>query len=376
MFEFEQVATNIGAVIKVIGVGGGGGNAVNNMIRANLKGVEFIAANTDAMVLRSNLAPIKIHLGQIVTRGLGCGGDPEAGYKAALEDVDLLRDTLKGADIVFVTAGLGGGTGTGAAPVIAAIAKEERALTVAVVSTPFSWESRDRSEVAAGGLERLKTNVDSYIVINNNRIEEIVDRTVGVRDAFRTVDDVLRQSVQSISDTINVPGIINRDCADIRKIMESRGQAIMGIGVGFGENRERDALEKAIKGPLDMDSNLKGAFGVLYVVTAGDDLTMDEVSSIGTNIHELVGNDAKIFMGVAQDSRSDGSLQIVLIATGINQRSAARNINVEHIMKRPTAVSGIAERSELIRNSDKKLKTIIDYTEEYDSPSFLRKQLD
>jgi cell division protein FtsZ len=317
MFEFEQMATNIGAVIKVIGVGGGGGNAVNNMIQANLKGVEFISANTDATVLRRNLAPVKIHLGQVITRGLGCGGNPEAGYKAALEDVELLRETLKGADIVFVTAGLGGGTGTGAAPIVAAIAKEERALTVGVVSTPFSWEGGSRVDVAAKGLEQLKNNVDSYIVINNDRIGEIVDRNVGVRDAFRTVDDVLRQSVQSISDTINVPGIINRDCADIRKIMESRGQAIMGIGVGYGENRNRDALEKAIKGPLDMDANIKGAFGVLYVITGGDDLTMDEVGSIGNTIHKLVGNDTKIFMGVAQDTRADGSLQIVLIATGI-----------------------------------------------------------
>jgi cell division protein FtsZ len=372
MFKFEKAPTGLGAVIKVIGIGGAGGNAVNNMIRANLTGVEFISANTDAMALKKNLAPTKIHLGQIITRGLGCGGEPERGYKAALEDVEVLRDALKGADIVFVTAGMGGGTGTGGSPVVAAIAKEEKALTIGVVSTPFSWEGGKRAEIAASGLEQLKNHVDSYIVVNNNRIGEIVDRTVPFIDAFRTVDDVLRQSVQSISDTINVPGIINCDCADIRNIMESRGQAIMGIGVGYGENRERDALERALKGPMDVDFNLKGAYGVLYVITAGEDLTMDQVNNIGNKIYEFVGNDTKIYVGVASDSRTDGTLQIVLIATGINQRTLPKVFN-EDILKKK---QGIAERSEQIRNSDKKLKTIHDYTEEYDSPAFLRKQLD
>ncbi|MDR2400870.1 MAG: cell division protein FtsZ [Deferribacteraceae bacterium] len=374
MFKFEKMPTGIGAVIKVIGVGGAGGNAVNNMIQANLMGVEFIAANTDATVLKKNLAPTKIHLGQVITKGLGCGGEPEKGYKAALEDVDLIRDTLKGADIVFVTAGMGGGTGTGGAPVISAIAKEEKALTIGVVSTPFSWEGGKRSEIAASGLEQLKNNVDSFIVVNNNRIGEIVDRTVTFKDAFRTVDDVLRQSVQSISDTINVPGIINCDCADIRNIMESRGQAIMGIGIGRGESRERDALEKALKGPMDVDFNLRGAYGVLYVITAGEDLTMDQVAHIGSTIYEFVGNDTKIYVGVATDSRTDDSIQIVLIATGINSRPALpKGFDSDSILRKK---QGIAERSGQIRSNDIKLKTILDYTEEYDSPAFLRKQLD
>jgi cell division protein FtsZ len=374
MFEFEK--TPLGAVIKVIGVGGAGGNAVNNMIQAGLKGVEFIAANTDAMVLRRNFAPIKIHMGKLITKGLGCGGEPDTGYKAAVEDADLIRDTIKGADIVFVTAGMGGGTGTGAAPVIAAIAKEEKALTIAVASTPFTWEGSQRAENANIGLNRLKDNVDSYIVVANDRIGEFVDRTVTMKEAFRIVDDVLRQGVQSISDTINVPGVVNRDCADIRHIMESRGQAIMGIGIGKGENRERKALEKALKGPMDMDNNIKGAYGILYVITCGEDLKMEELEYIGSTINEAAGGGAKIYFGVASDSRTDESLQIVLIATGINQRVASRGFDVENIMKRNQGNASIVEIAGQIRSKDVKLKTVLDYTDDYDFPPFLRKQLD
>jgi cell division protein FtsZ len=303
-------------VIKVIGVGGGGGNAVNNMITHGLQGVEFIAANTDKQVLDKNLAPKKIYLGSKSTRGLGAGGNPNVGKNAAVEDVENLSETLRGSDIVFVTAGLGGGTGTGAAPVISAISKDLGALTIAVVSIPFSWEGGERAENAKRGLDELKNHVDSYIVVNNDRIKEVLERDLSFKEAFLRADDVLRQGVQSISDTISGVGYINVDFADIRSIMHSQGPAIMGMGTAGGTNRDLAALEKAIKGPLLADVNLRGVYGILVNIV-GEEIKMDEVSRIGNKVNELVGNGVRTFVGVTFDGRTDDSISVAIIATGI-----------------------------------------------------------
>ncbi|MEF3254112.1 MAG: cell division protein FtsZ, partial [Deferribacterales bacterium] len=255
MFEFEDVTS--GAVIKVIGVGGAGGNAINNMINAGITNVEFIAANTDAQALAANLAPTKIQLGSKLTRGLGAGGNPEIGRKAAIEEQEVIEDALRGADLVFITAGLGGGTGTGAAPVIASIAKDLGALTVAVVSKPFYWEGKRRTEFAEQGLKFLKEHVDTYIVVPNDKLLDVIDKNTPFKEAFRIADDVLRQGVQGISDTINSSGYINVDFADIKTIMSSKGMALMGIGIASGENRDSDAARKALSSPLLVDSNIK-----------------------------------------------------------------------------------------------------------------------
>ncbi|MDR2400868.1 MAG: cell division protein FtsZ [Deferribacteraceae bacterium] len=316
----EEYGTLGNIVIKVVGVGGGGGNAVNNMIAHGLTGVEFIAANTDKQVLDKNLAQKKINLGIHRTKGLGAGGNPEIGRGAAVEDVENITEILRGADIVFVTAGLGGGTGTGAAPVISAIAKDLGALTIAVVSTPFSWEGKQRADNAKKGLEELKERVDSYIVVANDRIKDVMEREITFKEAFLRADDVLRQGVQSIADTISGVGYINVDFADMRSIMGSQGPAIMGIGTAKGENRDIAALDKAIRGPLLADVNLRGVHGILLNIIVGEDLRMDEVTRIGNKVSELVGDDVKTFVGVNLDGRIDGSLSVVLIATGIKSR--------------------------------------------------------
>jgi cell division protein FtsZ len=318
IYSAEETVGN--AVIKVIGVGGGGGNAVNNMILHGLKGVEFIAANTDKQILDKSLAKKKIHLGKNHTKGLGAGGNPEVGRNAAVEDVEVITDALKGADIVFITAGLGGGTGTGASPVISTIAMDLGALTIAVVSTPFSWEGSGRMENAKKGLDELKERVDSYIVVPNDRIKDVMEKDATLKNAFLLADDVLRQGVQSIADTISGAGYVNRDFADVRSIMALQGPAIMGVGMAKGENRDIAALEKAIKGPLLSDINMRGVYGLLLNIIGGEDLKMEEVNRIGMKLNELVGNDVKLFTGLNIDGRVDGSLSVVVIATGIKGR--------------------------------------------------------
>jgi cell division protein FtsZ len=373
MFQFE--GTHKGAVIKVVGVGGAGGNAVTNMMQAGIEGVEFIVANTDAQALNRNEAPNRIHLGQLITKGLGAGGNPEIGQKSAIEDMELIADSLKGADIVFVTAGMGGGTGTGAAPVIASVAKDLGALTVAVVSTPFSWEGRRRNEFAEKGLANLRDHVDSYIVVPNDRLLEVVDKNTSVSDGFKLADDVLRQGVQGISDTINVPGLINLDCADVRSIMDSKGLALMGMGSAQGENREREALEKALKGPLLADANIRGAYGILLNITGGDDLKMYEIANIGSMINEHAGQDANIYVGSVNDGRTDGSVKVVLVATGINQQH--KTIELENFIQKKEVNTALDNRIKVVRNSDRRLPSLEDYNdEEYDLPTYLRKQVD
>ena len=378
MFEFEEVV-NSGAVIKVIGVGGAGNNAVNNMILAGIEGVEFIAANSDSQTLSKNLAPIKIQLGTNLTRGLGAGGNPEIGKKAAVEDAESIEDALRGADLVFITAGMGGGTGTGAAPVIASIAKELGALTVSVVSKPFYWEGKRRNEFAEQGLQYLKEHVDTYIVVPNDRLLDIIDKNTSFKEAFRMADDVLRQGVQGISDTINSDGYINVDFADVKAIMETRGMALMGIGEASGEKRDVEAARKALMSPLLADANIKGADGILINITGGNDLTMTEVQNIAQMIYENAGEDASIYKGVVIDDTMEGNIKVTIVGTGLGRaKEPPKAVKIDEFVQKtsPEAVS-IIKKVEKIRRIDKGLRTVDDFNEEeYDIPTYLRKQAD
>ncbi len=307
-----------GARIKVIGVGGGGGNAVNRMVRTGLEGVEFIAANTDLQALEGNVAPIKIQIGAKLTKGLGAGADPNVGRQAALEDTDLLIQSLTGADMVFVTIGLGGGTGTGAGPVIASLASELGALTIAVVTKPFKFEGRKRAMQAERGLEALRECVDTVITIPNERLLAIIDRGTPLTDAFATADDVLRQAIQGISDLILVPGLINLDFADVKTIMAGMGMAMMGTGITSGENRTVEAAKAAISSPLLEGASVQGARGVIINVTGGPDLSLVEVSEASQLIQEAAHEDANIIFGAVVDPKLQGRVKVTVIATGFD----------------------------------------------------------
>jgi cell division protein FtsZ len=313
-----------GARIKVVGVGGGGSNAVNRMVLAGLEGVEFIVANTDLQALKLNAAPNKIQIGGKLTKGLGAGADPNVGRQAALEDTDKLIEALDGADMVFVTTGLGGGTGTGAAPVIASLASELGALTIAVVTKPFKFEGRKRQTQAERGLEELRDCVDTVITIPNERLLATIARTTSLTDAFTSADDVLRQAIQGISDLILVPGLINLDFADVKTIMAGMGIAIMGTGIGEGDNRALDAASAAISSPLLEDASVKGARGVIINVTGGADLSLIEVSEASAIIQEAAHEDANIIFGAVVDPRMEGRVKITVIATGFDRVAAAR----------------------------------------------------
>ena len=303
------------ADIKVIGVGGGGGNAVNRMIKAGLAGVEFWAMNTDVQVLEMSLAENKIRIGSKLTNGLGAGGNPEKGEKSAEETRDEIVNAIGKADMVFVTAGMGGGTGTGAAPVVARIAKELGALTIGVVTKPFSFEGKKRMNQALQGLEKLKETVDALIVIPNDKLLEVVDRRTTMREAFQVVDEVLLRGVQGISDIITVPGMINVDFADVRSVMESSGSALMGIGRGTGEGRALEAAKSAINSPL-LETSINGASGIIMNVTGGPDMTLYEVTDAAQVIHDAVSEDATVHFGSVIDDRIQGEIQITVIATG------------------------------------------------------------
>ena len=318
----EEVST--GARIKVIGVGGGGGNAVNRMARTGLEGVEFIVANTDRQALQSNFAPIKLQIGSKLTKGLGAGADPNVGRSAALEDTDKIIQALDGADMIFVTTGLGGGTGTGAAPVIASLATELGALTVAVVTKPFRFEGRKRQIQAERGLEALRDCVDTIITIPNERLLTIIDKTTPLTDAFATADDVLRQAIQGISDLIIVPGLINLDFADVKTIMNGMGLAMMGTGVAEGEDRAIEAARRAISSPLLEGASVNGARGVIINVTGGPDLSLVEVSSASTIVQEAAHEDANIIFGAVVDPELKGRVKITVIATGFDPAAVAR----------------------------------------------------
>jgi len=314
----------MGARIKVIGVGGGGGNAVNRMVRVGLDGVQFIVANTDLQALQTNAAQIKLQIGGKLTKGLGAGADPNVGRSAALEDTEKIIQALNGADMVFVTTGLGGGTGTGAAPVIASLASELGALTVAVVTKPFKFEGRKRQIQAEHGLEALRDCVDTIITIPNERLLTIIDRSTPLIEAFATADDVLRQAIQGISDLILVPGLINLDFADVKTIMSGMGLAMMGTGIAEGQDRAVEAARRAISSPLLEGASVNGARGVIINITGGPDLSLVEVNDASTIIQEAADEDANIIFGAVVDSALNGKVKITVIATGFGSPAAAR----------------------------------------------------
>jgi len=317
-------ADAVPARIKVVGVGGGGGNAVNRMIDSQLRGIEFIAANTDLQALRKCRAKIKLQLGNLLTKGLGAGADPEVGRKSALEDTEHILEMLEGADMVFLTAGLGGGTGTGAAPIIASLAAEIGALTVAVVTKPFGFEGRRRMQLAERGVEELRGAVDTLITIPNERLLNFVERGTPLSEAFRIADDVLRQAVQGISDLITVPGEINVDFADVRTIMTGMGMALMGTGVAKGEHRALEAAQRAISSPLLEETSIQGAKGVLINISGGHDLTLHEVAEAARIIADAVDPDANIISGMVIDPAMEDAMKVTVIATGFDYSSADR----------------------------------------------------
>lgn len=316
--EIETIAK-----IKVIGVGGSGGSAVNRMVSAKIKGVDFIAINTDLQALHNNESKNKLHIGQKITRGLGAGMNPEVGLAAAQENANEVRELLKGSDMVFITCGLGGGTGTGASPVVAQIAKDIGALVVAVVTKPFQFEGAKRSGIAEEGLDLLKQNVDAIITIPNDKIWQIVDQKTSVLDAFKVVDDVLRQGIQGISEIITIPALINVDFADVKAVMKDAGSALMSIGEASGDNRAVQAAKAAISSPL-LDLSIDGAKGVLFVISGGNDLTMNEIKEITDVITSGVSDDAKIIFGANVDENMKDKVRVTLVATGFGDEQSRR----------------------------------------------------
>jgi cell division protein FtsZ len=341
------------AAIKVVGIGGGGSNAVNRMISAGLRGVEFIAINTDAQALAMSNADKKIHIGSKLTKGLGAGADPEIGRQAAEESKEDLYEVLEGADMVFITAGMGGGTGTGGSPIVAEVTRELGALTIGVVTKPFSFEGRRRAQAADEGARNLKQKVNTLITIPNDRLLQIIDRTATVVEAFRVADDVLRQGVQGIADLITVPGLINLDFADVRTIMHEAGAALIGIGVATGEDRAIRAAQAAISSPL-LETSMEGARGVLINVTGGLDLGLLEVSEAAQIIKEAADPEANIIFGAVIDDKVDGEMRITVIATGFD---AARK-PVDKLAETPDAI-------------DDGVKALI---HDLDIPAFLRRR--
>jgi cell division protein FtsZ len=324
MFELiEETREATGATIRVIGVGGAGGNAVNRMIQAGLSGVEFIAANTDAQVLNQSFCPKKLQLGASVTKGLGSGADPAVGRRAAEEDEDLIREVLEGSDMVFVTAGMGGGTGTGAAPVTAQIARSMGALTVAVVTRPFEFEGRRRMQAADEGLRLLREEVDTLIVIPNQKLLAIVDRRTPLKEAFRVADQVLHHATKGISDLITVPGLVNLDFADVKTVMAERGNALMGAGYATGENRAYEAAQSAVQSPLLDDVSISGAEALLVNVTGGESLSLHEINEAVSVVVDAAGHDANVIFGAVIDEAMGDAISITVIATGFGKEAKA-----------------------------------------------------
>ena len=334
------------ARIKVIGVGGGGGNAVNRMVQAGFADVEFIVVNTDRQALASNAAPVKVRIGSQLTKGLGAGADPNVGRAAALEDTEKILEVLIGADMVFVTTGLGGGTGTGAAPVIASLANQMGALTIAVVTKPFKFEGRTRAAQAERGLTELAECVDTMISIPNERLLATVDKNTSMSEAFATADDVLRQAIQGISDLILVPGLINLDFADVKTIMSRMGLAIMGTGIASGEDRASVAATSAVSSPLLEDASMQGARGVIINITGGPDLTLSEVSEASEIIHSAAHEDANIIFGAVLDPKMDGKVKITVIATGFDRARTAASPALQATVNTPVDLNAYAARAQ------------------------------
>lgn len=364
------------ANIKVVGVGGGGCNAVNRMIEEGLQGVEFIAINTDAQALMLSKATKRVRIGEKLTRGLGSGGNPEIGYKAAEESADEMYDVLRGADMVFITGGMGGGTGTGACPVVAQIAKEVGALTIGVVTRPFTFEGSRRIQAAEGGIAKLKEQADTLIVIPNDRLLQIVDKRAGLQDAFRMADDVLRQGVQGISELITVPGLINLDFADVRTIMSEGGAALMAVGSAKGEERAREAAEKAISSQL-LDITIDGARGILFNVTGGPDLTLFEVNQAAAIIKETAHPDVNLIFGAVIDPNMGDELRITVIATGFERTGVPRRLIERPAAKTESMRQQVGDLSEVPANLDKpaEFQPRTFNTEDLDIPTFLRNRI-
>jgi cell division protein FtsZ len=325
MMSFELMDTQTQtAVIKVIGVGGGGGNAVNHMAAANIEGVEFICANTDAQALENSNVKTILQLGAGITKGLGAGADPEVGRRAAEEDRDRIKDALDGADMVFITAGMGGGTGTGAAPIVAAIARELGVLTVAVVTKPFVFEGGKRGKVASDGITDLANHVDSLITIPNDKLLAVLGKQMTLLDAFSAANDVLLNATQGIAELITRPGLINVDFADVKTVMSEMGVSMMGTGAANGENRAREAAEKAINSPLLEDIDLAGAKGILVNITAGMTLSIGEFDEVGNTVRDFADDDATVVVGTVIDPELDEELRVTVVATGLGERAAQR----------------------------------------------------
>ena len=386
MFQFEE-SLNQGAKIKVVGVGGGGGNAVNTMIRSQVEGVEFICANTDAQALRRSSAPMKIQLGGQLTKGLGAGADPDIGRQAAEEDASRLEDLFIGADMVFVAAGLGGGTGTGAAPVIARAAKASGALTVGVVTKPFSREGKQRMLRADEGVKALAEVVDSLVVIPNDRLLGLAGKHMSILDAFKPADDVLRQAVQGISDLIITEGLINVDFADVRTVMSNRGMAMMGIGIAEGERRAYEAANAAISSPLLEEIDISGAMGVLVNISGSSNMTMEEFEEASTIIHEKVHEDANIIVGLVIDEELGDKIKITAIATGFGDEFKGKRPVTEEIARNAEVMLRNSrvdlDVPTIVRNQQKSQprmstlsRDLFGDDEQFDIPTFLRKRVD
>ena len=363
MMEYEDVTMMDGtATIKVIGVGGAGNNAVNRMIEAGIKGVDFIAVNTDRQALQKSKAGTKIQIGEKITRGLGAGANPDIGAQSAEENKSEIAETLRGADMVFVTAGMGGGTGTGAAPIVAQAAKEMGILTIGVVTKPFTFEGKKRLSQAERGIESLKGKVDSLVVIPNDKLLQIIDRKTSINEAFRMADDVLRQGVQGISDLIAVTGTVNLDFADVKTIMLNTGMAHMGIGRASGENRAEDAAKQAVQSPL-LETSIEGARGVIINITGGEDLGLHEVNTAAELVQRSVDPEANIIFGTVTDPEMKDEIQITVIATGFEKPESRNSSSVDSFVN---------------KTWDKKINSIPASTDnsaqgDLDIPAFLRK---
>jgi cell division protein FtsZ len=380
LFELDEAPQAQAAKIKVIGLGGGGSNAVSRMMAGQFTGVEFIVANTDSQALRASPAPVKIQLGARLTQGLGAGSNPEVGRDAALEAPEQITRLLEGADMVFITAGLGGGTGTGSAPVVASLAKDLGILTVAVVTKPFHFEGRKRMLQSEAGLEALRGVVDTLIAIPNQRLLSVVERGTPLVDAFRVADTVLQQAVQGISDLILVPGLINLDFADVRTIMSGMGMAMMGTGVGTGEHRAVDAAQKAVASPLLDDTSIEGAKGILINFTGGSDLALHEVEEAARIVHDAAHEEANIIFGAVIDAGLGDEVRMTVIATGFAEKkaTAAGGGNVVDLPRTaprlgPGSGGGSTWRRPVAARGEADDASIGD---EYDVPAFLRRQAD
>ena len=378
MFELVD-ATNQAAIIKVIGVGGGGGNAVEHMLKGNIEGVDFICANTDAQALKNSTSKTILQLGGNVTKGLGAGADPDLGRQSALEDRDRIMDVLEGSDMVFITAGMGGGTGTGAAPVVAQVAKEMGILTVAVVTRPFSFEGKKRATVADNGIKELSQFVDSLITIPNEKLMSVLGREVSLLNAFSAANDVLLGAVQGIAQLITCPGLINVDFADVRTVMSKMGMAMMGSGKAQGEDRAKVAAEAAISSPLLEDINLSGAKGILVNITAGMDFSIGEFEEVGNTIKQFSSDSATVVVGTVIDPELSGELRVTIVATGLGNAIRDEISRVKLVQDGKANVDyKDFERPTVIRNKDVTSGSAGDEQDpDYlDIPAFLRRQAD